>query len=58
MLVHMLGAELIFLLLPFTKLAHAVLMPFGQWITARAWKFSPEAGEEIRVTLGKEGEKV
>ncbi len=58
MLVHILSAEIIFLLLPFTKIAHCVLMPISQWVTARAWKFPPEAGEEVIVTLGKEGEKI
>lgn len=58
MLVHILSAEIIFIMIPFTKIAHCVLMPFGQWITARSWKFAPEAGEEIVASLGKEGEKL
>ncbi len=57
-LVHMLSGEFIFVLLPFTKIAHCVLMPISQWITARSWKFPPEAGEQVAVTLGKEGEKL
>ncbi len=58
MLVHVLSAELIFILLPFTKIAHCVLMPFSQWITARSWKFIPQGPEEVTVALGKEGEKL
>ncbi len=58
MLIHILSGCLIFILIPFTKIAHCVLMPISQWVTARAWKFPPEAGEDIAVTLGKEGEKL
>ncbi len=57
-LIHILSGELIFITIPFTKIAHCVLMPMGQWITARSWKFPPEAGENITITLGKEGEKI
>ncbi len=58
MLLHILSACLIFILIPFTKIAHCVLLPFGQWITARSWKFRPEGGEEVLITLGKQGEKL
>lgn len=58
MLIHVLSGCLIFILLPFTKIAHCVLLPFGQWITARAWKFPADAGEKTIITLGKEGEPV
>lgn len=58
LLVHILIAEIIFLLIPFTKIAHCVLIPISQWVTARSWKFVPGAGERVRITLGKEGEPV
>lgn len=58
MLVHMLSGEMIFILIPFTKIAHCVLMPISSWITARAWKFPPDAGEHVLITLGKENEKI
>jgi len=58
MLMHILSGCLIFILIPFTKIAHCVLLPFGQWITARVWKFQPNAGEDVWVTLGKQGEKL
>jgi nitrate reductase gamma subunit len=57
-LIHILIAELIFILLPFTKIAHCVLIPFGQWITARSWKFIPQGPEQVTIALGKEGEKL
>ncbi len=58
MLAHVLSGELIFILLPFSKIAHCVLMPIGQWIVARSWKFIPGAPEEITISLGKEGQKL
>lgn len=58
MLVHLLSANLIFILIPFSKIAHCVLLPFGQWITARTWKFPADAGEKVVLSLGKEGEQL
>jgi len=58
MLVHILAGELIFILIPFTKIAHCVLMPLSQFISAIAWKFPPETDEKIAVTLNKKGEPV
>jgi nitrate reductase gamma subunit len=57
-LVHLLGAELLLVLLPFTKLAHAVLFPFTQVSWELGWHFVPGAGERVRLALGKEGEPV
>lgn len=56
--IHIAAGCVIFLLLPFTKLAHVVLLPVGQWITAWSWKFAPNAPEETVVDLGKEGVKL
>ncbi len=58
LLAHILSGEIIFIAIPFTKIAHCVLAPLSQWITARAWKFPPEAGEKVLESLGKEGEKL
>jgi nitrate reductase gamma subunit len=58
MLIHVLSAELIFILLPFTKIAHCVLMPLSQFISALAWKFPPETDEDICTTLNKKGAPV
>ncbi|MCK5742774.1 MAG: hypothetical protein KAH48_11185 [Chlorobi bacterium] len=57
-LVHILSAEMIFIVLPFSKIAHCVLMPFSQWITARSWKFVPNGPEEVLIALNKEGQKL
>jgi hypothetical protein len=58
MMFHMLSAIIIFMLIPFTKIAHCILLPLSQWISARAWKFPPEAGENISITLSKQGDKL
>ena len=53
MLFHMLSAELIFVLIPFTKIAHCVLVPFSQLVSTLGWKFPPKSGEGVAETLGK-----
>jgi nitrate reductase gamma subunit len=51
-LVHILAGNLIMVLIPFTKLAHCVLAPLSQWLTAIAWKFPAGAGDRVAETLG------
>lgn len=58
MLVHVLSGELIFVLVPFTKIAHFVLTPMSQVIDVLAWKFPPETDEDICATLNKKGAPV
>ncbi len=57
-LVHILSAELIFLLLPFTKMAHCILMPLSQFIANLAWKFPANTDDDVCTTLNKKGAKV
>lgn len=52
MLLHVYCADLILVLIPFTKIAHCVLAPFSQAVTAVSWKFVPGAGERVAATLG------
>jgi nitrate reductase gamma subunit len=52
MLVHVYAADLIMVLIPFTKIAHCVLAPLSQVVTAIAWKFPPGAGDRVAATLG------
>ncbi len=52
MLVHVYMANLIMLLIPFTKIAHCVLAPLSQLVTAIAWKFPAGAGDRVAATLG------
>ncbi len=58
MLVHVLSGNLIFVLIPFTKIAHCILMPLSQAICILAWKFPPETDEEVCTTLNKKGAPV
>jgi nitrate reductase gamma subunit len=52
MLVHIFAADLILLMIPFTKIAHCVLMPLSQLVTSVAWKFPAQAGDRVIETLG------
>lgn len=52
MLVHIYAADAIMLMIPFTKIAHCVLMPLSQLVTALSWKFRAGAGDEVIETLG------
>ncbi len=52
MFVHIYSADAILLMVPFTKLAHCVLAPLSQAVTAVAWKFPPGAGDRVAATLG------
>lgn len=58
MLVHVLSAEVVFVLLPFTKIAHCVLAPFSQLISNLAWKFPAGTDDDVCKTLNKEGAPV
>jgi nitrate reductase gamma subunit len=52
MLLHVYSADLIMMLIPFTKIAHCVLAPLSQLVTAVSWKFVPGAGDRVAATLG------
>lgn len=58
MLMHILSGELIFVLIPFSKIAHCVLMPLSQIICTLAWKFPPDTDDKISTTLNKKGAPV
>lgn len=53
MLIHLYSADLVLLLIPFSKIAHCVLMPLTQFVGAIAWKFPKGAGDRVAATLGK-----
>lgn len=57
-LLHMLSAELLLILVPFTKLVHIVLFWSNRVSSEFGWRFAPGAGEQVRATLGKEGQGV
>jgi len=55
LLVHLLSAEFIFLLIPFTKIAHCILIPFSQLISEMGWRFPADSGQKVEITLRKKG---
>jgi nitrate reductase gamma subunit len=55
LLLHVLSANLVFLLLPTTKLAHAVLLPGLQLVSEAGWHWPAESGARVGAALGKEG---
>lgn len=54
MLIHILSAEALFVIIPFTKLAHIVLYIFDR-LSALHWQLKPGAGDKVAEALfGKE----
>ena len=58
LLAHVLGADLLLLLVPLTKLSHMILLPLTQLVTELSWHWPPDAGTRVAVALGKEHEPV
>ena len=58
LLVHVLGGDLLLLLIPLTKLSHMILLPLTQLVSELSWHFPPDAGSQVGATLGKEHEPV
>jgi nitrate reductase gamma subunit len=58
MLAHVMSGNLIFILIPFTKLAHAVLVPTAQLISEAAWHFPAGSGVNVAQALQKEANQV
>jgi nitrate reductase gamma subunit len=56
MLIHVVCANLIMIFIPFTKLAHCVLMPISRLVGSVGWKFRVGAGSRVERTLGKRGQ--
>lgn len=50
MLVHLLSSEFLFVLVPFTKLAHVVLFAFDR-ISEIHWQLRPGAGDKVAAAL-------
>jgi nitrate reductase gamma subunit len=50
MLIHLLSAEFLFVLIPFTKLAHIVLFFFDR-VSAVHWQLRPGAGDRVAEAL-------
>jgi nitrate reductase gamma subunit len=57
-LIHLLSGETLIALIPFTKMAHAILFPFTRISWELGWHFVPGAGDRVRTALGKRGDPV
>ena len=58
LLVHVISANVIFILVPLTKISHCVLLPFTQMLSEAAWHFPADSGTQVAVALGKENDPV
>ncbi len=58
MLVHVFSGNMVLILIPFSKLSHAVLFPTTQLTSEVAWHLAPDSGARIAATLGKESEPI
>jgi len=58
MFLHVMGGNLIFLLIPFTKLSHVVLFPTTQVVSEMGWHLVADSGRRVALALGKEGEAI
>ncbi|NQT15286.1 MAG: hypothetical protein HQ582_21195, partial [Planctomycetes bacterium] len=58
LLVHVMSVNVIFVLIPITKLSHMVLIPTVQLVSEVAWRWPPDAGSKLAVTLGKVNEPI
>ena len=56
--VHVMSANVLFVLIPITKLSHMALIPTVQLVSEVAWHWPPDAGSKLAVTLGKENEPI
>ncbi len=54
MLVHVMSGNLIFVLIPFTKLSHAILLPASQLVSEVGWHFPADSGKNVGLALNKE----
>lgn len=55
---HVMSGNLVFVLLPTTKLAHAALLPGTQLVAEVGWHWPADSGSRVGAALGKEAEPV
>ncbi len=58
MFIHVMSGNLIFILIPFTKIAHCVLLPLNQLVTEVGWHFPADSGDNVALALHKETKPV
>ena len=55
---HVMSGNLVFILLPTTTLAHAVLLPGARLVAEVGWHWPADSGSQVGRALGKEAERV
>ena len=58
MFVHVMSGNLLFLVMPFTKISHVALFPATQLVSEIGWHLQPGAGRKVALALGKEDEPI
>jgi len=58
LLLHVLSADLVFILVPVTRLAHVSLLPAAHALGDIGWKLAPGGGEAVAKALGKENQPI
>jgi hypothetical protein len=58
MFVHVMSGNLLFVVMPFTKVSHVALFPATQLVSEIGWHLQPGAGREVALALGKEDEPI
>jgi nitrate reductase gamma subunit len=56
MFIHVMAGNLIFLLIPFSKMSHMALFPGTQLVSELGWHLQPGAGQQVALALGKEND--
>lgn len=57
-LIHVISADILMLLIPFTKMSHVILLPSTQLVSEVGWHFPGNIDERLTVALQKENEKI
>jgi len=58
MLIHVMSGNVIFILIPFSKLGHMVLLPLSQLVSEVGWHFPADSGDKVTKTLKKENQPI
>jgi len=56
--IHVMSANMIFVLIPITKLSHIALIPSVQLVSEVGWHWPSDSGSRVGISLGKENEPV
>jgi len=58
LLVHILGGDLVLVMIPTTRIVHCLLAPFMRLTFAIGWQFPADSGRHVAVVLAKEDRPV